>query len=145
MLFLPKFALKMDFFFWKSIWYTFQGLVIINSAILNIKKIFLEQRKNISSINSCLKFTSRALSKCNLVELGHKKLFFSNFFCRFVFLIKFYIRTELNLKKICSGKKIINFRQFFSILDHCAFWAVPSSSFGLKKSNTDKRYRYRYF
>ena len=122
MLFLPKFALKMDFFFWKSIWYTFQGLVIINSAILNIKKIFLVQRKNISSINSCLKFTSRALSKCNLVELGHKKLFFPNFFCRFVFLIKFYIRIEKNLFR----EKNYEFSSIF-------FHFGPLNCIGLKK------------
>jgi len=112
-LFLHKFGLKMDFFSWKSIWYTFNGLIIIKSTILNIKKIFLEHRKNISSINSCLKFISRAFQKCNLVELGHKKNIFSKFFCRFEFLIKFYISPELNSKKSVQRKKLWIFVNFF--------------------------------
>ena len=53
-----------------------------------------------------LNFSGQILKKVNSVDLGQKKRFFSNFFCRFGFLVKFQLRTELDLIKYSQEKNL---------------------------------------
>ena len=55
-----------------------------------------------------LNFSGQILKKSNSVDLGQKKRFFSNFFCRFKFLIK-----ELCATYIQSWPKFYFFLIFF--------------------------------
>ena len=56
--------------------------------------------------HSYLNFSGQILKKVNSVDLGQKKRFFSNFFCRFEFLVKFQLRTELDLIKYSQEKNL---------------------------------------
>ena len=51
-------------------------------------------------------FSGQILKKENSVDLGQKKRFFSNFFCRFGFLVKFQLKTELDLIKYSQEKNL---------------------------------------
>ena len=56
--------------------------------------------------HSYLNFSGQILKKVNSIDLGQKKRFFSNFFCRFGFLVKFQLRTELDLIKYSQEKNL---------------------------------------